>query len=125
MYTKSSAYILPLPPPFNAPSTDPSTATQYIIQLTLPSSSPAAANPNDPPRPSRGAATASIIVWAGIGRIKRPTAAAGREMNAYERALAEELDGDEPQLVEAAFEGSKKLGQDWACAMPTTLVRTP
>lgn len=60
------------------------------------------------------------MLWAGVGRLKAPATTDG--MNEYERALAEEME-DPLEQVAATFEGSRRLGQDFACAIPTTIVR--
>lgn len=64
------------------------------------------------------------MIWAGIGRVTHQAAGtASGELDAYQRALAEEMDDGSPsQAGEVEFEGSRKLGDDWACAMPSALV---
>lgn len=138
MFTQSHAFSLPLPSPFNkAPPSVPGdlvpradTINQYVIQVTIPSSeaaTPLVEIPTANPRRS-GKAKASIMIWAGIGRLKQSRATTNGngngqvEMNAYEKALAEEMDGSDGSEVAQQFEGSRKLGEDWACAIPTTLV---
>lgn len=109
MYTKSAAYAVPLPSPFNRSASPASETNQYVIQLTIPSSSATSLA-------EKKRVNGSVILWAGVGRLKGPR----REgMNEYERALAEEM--EEPTQV--TFEGSRKLGQDFACAIPSALVR--
>jgi hypothetical protein len=125
MFTQSLAFSSPLPSPFNkSPSTDHPQPIQYIIQLTIPSSElSTAAQPTD----GKGKTKSSIIIWAGIGRLKRPHADPnenGKEMNDYEKALAESLDTS-PEPVPEFESLSRKVGEDWACAIPTTLVSPP
>ena len=68
------------------------------------------------------------MIWAGLGRLKqsRPTTNGNGngqvEMNAYAKALAEEMAQMDGSEAAQQFEGSRKLGEDWACAIPTTLV---
>ncbi|KAJ9107498.1 hypothetical protein QFC21_000953 [Naganishia friedmannii] len=139
-------YALPLPPPFTRTQQPPqqnNTDNQYIIQLTIPTSNgstegtppPATATSTIPGRQAK--AKPSIMIWAGIGRVKpRQVTGSGREgLDAYQRALAEEMDdsasgsrqgGGGGGQVECEFEGlSRKLGDDWACAMPSTLQTNP
>lgn len=123
MFTKSAAYAIPLPPPFNRPTERTAEVNQYVIQLTIPSSSDDSGNSINSDLRKQGRANGSVIIWAGVGRVKPASRTNSSDaMNEYERALAEEL-GDTPTQVEPTFEGSRKLGQDFACAIPTTLVR--
>ena len=122
MFTKSTAYAIPLPSPFNRPTDRPAEVNQYVIQLTIPSSSSDSGSSLNSDTRKQGRANGSVIVWAGVGRVKQPPQTNGSDgMNEYERALAEEM-GDASTQVEATFEGSRKLGQDFACAIPTTIV---
>lgn len=146
MPTQTLIYALPLPPPFtrtqqpadqhSASQNSNNSNYQYIIQLTIPTSdttttSNNASSTNLPLTSSRKQAKASIMIWAGIGRVKQPIAGNDSEPdNAYQRALAEEMgDGDDASVSRSQqvvqFEAlSRRLGDDWACAMPSLLVST-
>jgi hypothetical protein len=129
MFTQSLAFSSPLPSPFNKPpsNTDhPQPINQYIIQLTIPSSSESTA---EQPSDGKGKTKSSIMIWAGIGRLKPHSGPNGNgkqrsEMNDYEKALAESLDTS-PEPVPEFENLSRKVGEDWACAIPTTLVSPP
>jgi hypothetical protein len=146
MPTQTLVYALPLPPPFtrtqqpadqhSASQNSNHTNYQYIIQLTIPTSDTTTTSNNASPAnlpftSSRKQARASIMIWAGIGRVKQPIAGNNSEPdNAYQRALAEEMGAGDDASVSGSqqvvqFEAlSRRLGDDWACAMPSLLVST-
>ncbi|KAJ9099983.1 hypothetical protein QFC19_005800 [Naganishia cerealis] len=132
MPTQTLVYALPLPSPFTKKQEftgQPSNDNQYVIQLTIPTSDKFSNGTTEIHASSgiRKHAKSSIMVWAGVGRVNQSAGSlkGNDKLDEYQTALAEELGEGSGTQEQVQFEGSRKLGDDWACAMPSTLRSNP